>query len=376
MILDDTELGVGEPEIGIISEDPIVETPETTSTETESTIETETAIVPETQETETQNSIDWLKAFNEATGGNFSTVDEVKSKFGATTPQEEDNGLKTEFDTLKAKHERLIEEYKKNTDPYGLFKDEIELKKNLLMKSNSMVNGDVADKLFNIDLEKGDPLDIIALDLRLNYKSIKSGDAAKDYFKANHGIDADSFEDMTDAQRMIIDIEAEKAAKNIATLRSSVEIPQARSMEDILAEVSLTPQAEYDMTKWDGKIEEVVKAIKEIKVDVGDFTYSEVIDDEFKEGLTDVITETIKKGKIEPTKENIELLVHEAEVAYKSEKFDLILKRAIAQAEVRFKEATHKAIHNDADPDKVTVVAPASSGRTTDLLAQWGLPKY
>jgi len=143
----------------------------------------------------------------------------------------------------------------------------------------------------------------------------------------------------------------------------------------VLAEVSLTQEAPYDMTKWDGKIDNVVNSLKEIKIDVGDFTYTEAVDKEFKDGLAEVVKETILRGKIEPTAENIAALVKEAEMAYKTENFDSIVRRAVNQAKVSWKEQTHKSIHNDADPDKVTVVPPSSSGKTTDLLAQWGIPK-
>lgn len=367
MILDEDVILGEETGVGIIPDEAPVE---------ETQVETPVGTQPEETPTETKTeTVSWLDELNKSFGTSFTALDELKSKIEATVPPEQESGLKGEFEALKAKHEKLIEEYKKNADPLGLFSSETELKKNLLMKSNPNINGEVGNRIFNIDLEKGDPLDIIALDMMLNYKSIKSGDAAKAYFKSKNGIDAESFEDMTEDQVLTINIEAERAAKNIAAIRDSVSLPQSRSIDDVLAEASFAKEPEYDISKWDGKIDNVVNSLKEIKIDVGDFTYTEAVDAEFKEGLAEVVKETIIKGKIDPTPENIALLVKEAEIAYKTEKFDEITRRIVNQAKVKFKEETHRAIHNDADPDKVTVTAPATSGKTTDLLKQWGIPR-
>jgi hypothetical protein len=331
-------------------------------------------VVPEVVPDPAEVKTEWLTEFNSTFKTSYGSVDELKTIFDIPTPPEENNAPNAEFEALKQKHEFLINEYRKKDNPLEYFSNEVELKKNLLMKSNPKISGAVAERLFDIDTEKGNPLDIIALDLMLNNKAIKSEEAAKSWFKANHGIDEDSFEDMTEIQRMTIDIEAEKAAKNIMSIREGVVVPTTKSVDEILAEATFGVQPEYDIKVWDGKLDSLVKSISEIKIEDGEFSYSELIDDEFKAGLSDVIKETIIKGKINPTPENIAALRKEAEDIYFLENKASILRRAVNQAQVKMKEEIHKSIHNDADPDKVTVIPPSSSGKTTNLLKNWGIP--
>jgi len=321
---------------------------------------------PKLQEETTTN---WLDQFNKEIGTSYSSPDEVKASLS-----KKDETLKGEYDLLKAKHEKLISEFQK-TDPKGYFSNDTEIKKSLYVKSNPSISGEVVDKLFSLDLEKGNPLDIIAAGLMLNHKSFSSGEAAKAYFLKEHGIESDfDVDDLDDFQKTRINLAAESAAKQIQELRNGVSIPEFKSIDEILADVSIGNEPKFDINTWDGKIDSLVNSINDIEIKDGDFLYKEAIDKDFKEKLPALIRETIIEEKIDPTPENIAELKDTIENLYYAENKVQIIKRAVAQETFKIKEQLHKEIHNDVDPDKTPTPPPPANGKTTDLLSSWGIP--
>ena len=322
-------------------------------------------------------TFDLVSEINKSFNTNFGDVEALKSVLGANTLPEENNAFKTQYSELEAKHNKLIEEFKKLNDPLSLFGDEFEVKKNALIKTNPALNKDVAGKVLSIDLQNDNPLDIIALDMMLKSKVFKSGEDARALFLKQNGIDVDfAVDDLDVTQKLSIDLAAEKAAQNIEAMRSSVTIPQAVNIDQILSEVTYTPTPDFDITPWNDKVAPLVESIKdfEVKDEHGDVLFTEIVDDEFKQGLNEVIIDTIKVGKMQPTAENIKALADEAIRIYKMENFDKIVRRVKAQIEAREAEKYHKMIHNDQDPDRQTHQMPVK-GKTTNLLELWNLPK-
>jgi len=315
----------------------------------------------------------WFNAFKKETGSEFDDIDSLKE---ALKPKEDDK-VKTEYDTLKAKHEKLIEEFKKTQNPKDYFNSDTEFKKNLFLKEHSSVRGEVADKLFNIDLEKSNPLDIIAVNLMIDHKSLSSGEAAKNWFLRKQGIDPDDFDfnDLDEYQKTEINIAAEEAVKHISSLRDGVVIPDSKSVDDILADVSIEKDKPFDMTQWDGKVDDLIKSINEIKIEDEGLVYSEKISDEFRNELTDYIKDAIVQGKIEPTEENIKSLGEQARDVYWLENRPSIIKRIVDQEVKKAKEDFHKEVHNDVDPDKQPSATPKGKGKTTNLLSILGIPE-
>lgn len=349
------------------------ETPEETPAETP----TETPIDTPTP-TETK-SVSWLDEFNKSFETNYSSVDEVKSLFGTNNKPEEIEALRSQNDTIKAREQKLIEIVKQIQDPKSFFSEEAEFKKNLLLKSNPSVNKEVAGKVFSIDLQKDNPLDIIALDMMLSSKVFKSGEDAKTLFLKQHDIEADfNVSDLDRTQQLAIDLAAEKAAQNIVALRDSVHMPdQLRDIESILQEVQAAPKpAEYDMTKWDGKIDSVISKVDFIEIkDGNDVLYKEAIGDDYRVGLKDALAEVIKAKGIDPTPENINGLVEEAKDFYLKENLPQILKRHKNQIIAEHDKAIHAKLHNDTDPDKQTTPIKPVSNKATDPWKLMGLER-
>lgn len=350
--------------------------------------EPETSVVPDAapaddgaipSEPIPESNSGWLSEYNKAFNTNFGSVDELKSNSGTITPPEQNEALQAEFDALKVKQEKLIEHLKQSNNPLEYFADEKQLKANLLVKSNPNLNKGVAGEVFDINLETANPLDIIATEMMLTSKVFKSKEDAKSLFLKQEGIDSDlDFSEYDAVQRMAVDLRAEQAAAKIAQIRDSVQLPTSRSMEDILAEVSVPTEAPYEMTEWNGKIPTIVESVKEVvfKDDAGNILYQEAVDAEFREGLDEVIEETIKARKLKPTPENIEALRLQALDVYKLENLDKIAKRLIAKTEARLSDEYHKKYHNDVDPDKGFQAPPSSTGRTSNLLKILGIPEY
>jgi hypothetical protein len=350
------------------------ETPEETPAETPT--ETPTDTPPPPIETKPAG---WLEEFNKSFETNYRSVDEVKSIFGANTKTEEIEALRSQNDTIKAREQKLIEIVKQIQDPQSFFAEEAEFKKNLLLKSNPSVNKDVAGKIFTVDVENANPLDLIVLDMQVSHKRLVGGEAgARETLLAELGIDADfQLEDLTTAQKNQINIRAEKAAQNIVALRDSVQIPQPlKDIESILQEIQPHQAVEYDMTKWDGKIDSVISKVDFIEIkDGNDVLYKEAIDDDYRNGLKDALAEVIKGKGIDPTPENIKGLVEEAKDFYLKENLPQILKRHKNQIIAEHDKAIHSKLHNDTDPDKQTTVVKPVSNKATDMWKLMGLEK-
>lgn len=354
------------------------ETSEETKTE-EPQVETKTE-----EQTQTETS-DWFSELNKSFGTNYSSVDELKSVLGEYGSLKEKVSKIEDFDTLSSRLEKvekernlLIEKYRELKDPQSFFADDVEFKRNQLIKSNPSINGEVARKALTMDLGTANPLDIIALSMQLTHSKLSGGEVgAKEAFLLSKGIDVQLEDDgsldtsaLSRAQINIINLEAEKAAKDIASIRDSVQLPESsKEVEELISEWSAQSQEpQFDMSKWEGKIADVVKGVDVFEIKEADVVlYSEPIDAEFKEGLEDAIKEAISKGKIEPTPENIKILIEEAKKEYAFENMSSIMKRYKSNVELKIKEEQHRQIHNDVDPDKSSTTTKVTTGRTTPL---------
>ena len=334
------------------------------SIEEEKPIEDVVTDEPLKTEAKVEPDISWFDTFKKETGAEFENIDTLKE---ALKPKEN-----PEYETLKAKHERLIEEYKKTQNPKDYFNSDTDFKKNLFLKENKSVSGEAADKLFSLDLEKSDPLDIIAASLMLEHKSLRSGEAAKDWYLRKQGLDPEDFnyEDLDDFQKTDINIAAEKAVKSISSLRDSVVMPDSKNIDDILSDVKT-----FDIKQWDGKVETLVNSVNEIKIEEEGLVYSEQVSKEFKTELVDYINAAIVQEKLEPTEENIKRLGEQAMDVYFLENKVSIIKRIVDQEVKKVKEVFHNKNHNDADPDKMQKASPKGQGKTTNLLSVFGIPE-
>ena len=363
---------------------------DTATTDTQVSTETNTEV--EQTQTETK-TVDWFSELNKSIGTNYSDVDELKNILGEYGSLKEKAAKTDDFEAIssrleKAEKERslLIEKYRELKDPQSFFADDVEYKRNQLMKSNPDINGEVARKALTIDLATANPLDIIALSMQLTHSRLSGGEVgAKEAFLLSKGIDLQVAEDgsidtsdLTRAQLNVINLEAESAAKNIASIRSSIPtVEPSKEVEDLIAEWTASQQQpQFDMTKWDGKIDDVVKAVDVYEVKDGDVVlYSEPIDSEFKDGLKEVVLEAISKSGIEPTPENIKILADEAKRAYAVDNLPNIMKRYKSNMEKAIKEQQHQQLHNDTDPDKgiTTTGVNTQKGYTTPLNKVLGL---
>ncbi|MHB8871068.1 MAG: hypothetical protein ACYC5G_01250 [Candidatus Doudnabacteria bacterium] len=375
-MLDDEILGDDDGS-GFFIDEPIV--PEVKPIETEvktDEIKTDVEVKPIETDKPEPTATNWLEEANKSFGTDFKTEEDFKSILDSYTSLKEKTSKIDQYESLKGSFDRVVEEYKK-LDPKNLFTNEVEYKANILRKENPSINGEVASKVFTIDVEKEDPLNIIALDQMINHKSIRSGEAAKTYFLKQNGIDVDDIADLDEYQKMTIDVAAEKATKNILALRNQVSIPNFQAtVDEILSNASIAKVDEptFDASVWDGKLGAITSSIDKIEIKDGDkVIYSEAVDAEFKEGFEEVLKEAIVINRLSPTPENESTLRKNALDVYFNENRDSIIKRAIKATELRLTEEFHNKTHADVDLDKVVDgQKPKPQGRTTDLMKEWG----
>lgn len=375
MLVNDDEILGDDEGGGFFVDEPIV--PEVTPIETDpiDEVKVEADTRPEDVKVE-PTQINWLEEANKSFGTTFSTVDEFKSILDSYTSLKEKTSKIDQYDALKTGFDSLVEEYKK-LDPKNLFSDEVEYKANILRKGNPSINGEVASKIFTIDVEKEDPLNIIALDQMINHKSIRSGEVAKTYFLKQNGIDVDDLADLDEFQKLTINVAAEKAAKNILSLREQVSIPDfTATVQELVSKAAATRTDEptFDASVWDGRLGAIVSSIDKIEIKDGDkVIYSEAIASDFKDGFEDVLKEAIVANRLSPTPENEATLVKNTIDVYFNENRDPFIKRALKAQELRLTEEFHNKTHVDVDLDKVdNSQKPNPVGKTTNLMKEWG----
>ena len=376
MLVNDDEILGDDDGAGFFVDEPVV--PEVAPIETKDDVVVDVTVddKPKDDTAPVVVPTNWLEEANKSFGTTFSTVDEFKSILDGYTSLKEKTSKIDQYDALKTGFDSLVEEYKK-LDPKNLFSDEVEYKANILRKGNPSINGEVASKIFTIDVEKEDPLNIIALDHMINHKSIRSGEAAKTYFLKQNGIDIDDIADLDEYQKMTINVAAEKAAKNILSLREQVSIPDFTATVQELVSKAVTARTDeptFDASVWDGKLGAITSSIDKIEIKDGDkVIYSEAVDAEFKDGFEEVLKEAITINKLSPTPENEATLRKNALDVYFNENRDFIIKRAIKATELRLTEEFHNKTHADVDLDKVVDgQKPNHVGKTTDLMKEWG----
>lgn len=330
-----------------------------------------------TEETSDLGTIDtsWFDQFNEQAGGKYSSVDEVKSIL------DEYHVLKEKVDSIASNDAQTglseeqvtkLKEYIEKVKPESFFANDVELKKNLLMKANPNVNGEVAGKVFNIDFKSANPLDVIALNMALKHSSIEDGEVgALEIVLEDYGISSkEDLEDLTRVQKNKIKIAAEEAAMEITKLRDSIQSPDVTDVESLLSELNLTSvkqEQQYDMSAWEGKIDKVIDMTKEFALKEGDSVlYSEPIAKEFFDDAKEVIESAIKQGRLEPTEENIKIMSEELRKAWVAEHGEEVMKRMLKAQERKLREQYHKEIHNDTDPDKSVQRPKINTKNTSD----------
>lgn len=344
---------------------------------------------PETKTEPTNN--DWFLEFNKSINGNYGSLDEVKSildEFGSLKDKVSKIGdyeaVLQEKAAVEKTRDLLIEKYRELKDPKTFFSDEIEYKQNQLVKSNPTINREVARKAFEINVETANPLDIIALNMQLTHSKLTGGEAgAKEMFLVKNGIDVEigdsgniDLSELTRAQVNLINLEAEEAARNIVRVRDSVQLPEpSGEVEELIQKwIAEKEVPQFDVKKWDGHIENVIKAVDVFEVKEGDdVLYSEPIDSEYKSDLADVVRDTIIQLRLDPTPENIKTLADGIKKDYAVENMPQIMKRFKSFTELKIKEAVHKELHNDADPDKGLTNTKPQTGRTTPLSTVLGI---
>jgi len=361
---------------GFFIDEPVVVVPDPIETKDDVVVDVIVDDKPKDDTAPVVVPTNWLEEANKSFGTTFSTVDEFKSILDGYTSLKEKTSKIDQYDALKTGFDSLVEEYKK-LDPKNLFSDEVEYKANILRKGNPSINGEVASRIFTIDVEKENPLDIIALDQMINHKSIRSGEVAKTYFLKQNGIHVDDLADLDEFQKLTINVAAEKAAKNILSLREQVSIPDfTATVQELVskAAVARTDEPAFDASVWDGKLGAITSSIDKIEIKDGDkVIYSEAVDAEFRDGFEEVLKEAITINKLSPTPENEATLRKNALDVYFNENRDFIIKRAIKATELRLTEEFHNKTHADVDLDKAdTSQKPKPVGKTTDLMKEWG----
>ena len=319
-----------------------------------------------------------VKSLNGALETSYGSVDELKSILGEYTTLKEKVSQTVDYDEIKAQKEKLeqekkllVEHFSKISNPKEFFADELETKRNQILKENPNINRDVVGKALSIDLDKANPLDVIALNMVLTHSRLEGGEAgAKELLLDKYGLDEDfQWSELTVAQRNKINLDAEEASRHLSEIRD-VKIPESPSdINDLIEQwkTESTPK-EFDMSPWENKVNDVLGLAKTFEVKDGDdVLYSEAIDEAFLKESEEIVKEAIREGKLEPTKENMAILAEGIVEEYLVQKRADILKRHMKQVELKYKDEEHKKIHNDTDPDKPVVKEKIVTGKTTSL---------
>jgi hypothetical protein len=363
-----------------IEEAPAVETVESTEVTTE---ETPTVVIEGENQTTTEETPvvepevveyndEQLNTFFGTTG---KTKEDLKSVFSLGDKYSElektHDAASQELESVKAQNLEL----KKGLDPLSYFSSDEAYVAEQLRKKYPKMDPVAIQTAMTKDLDQMTDLDVLALQDVIKRPGLSGGEVtAKKILAADYGVDLEeATEEWDDIAKERIRRAAYDAREEIKTFQSEVELPSAKSDEDLQAERS--KELEDLRAQWGTVMPEMQKFDK-ISIpgkEEGQFFEFEV-DQEFKDGLGEYFDIMITNGELEPNEETVQFLREQRNKEFVYQNLDKIIAAHESDLRSKLTQQTDEELNNTTPAN--TQEAPAGgeeiSGAEKHLRGQPG----
>jgi hypothetical protein len=363
-----------------IEEASAVETVESTEATTE---ETPTVVIEGENQTTTEETPvvepevveyndEQLNTFFGTTG---KTKEDLKSVFSLGDKYSElektHDAASQELESVKAQNLEL----KKGLDPLSYFSSDEAYVAEQLRKKYPKMDPVAIQTAMTKDLDQMTDLDVLALQDVIKRPGLSGGEVtAKKILAADYGVDLEeATEEWDDIAKERIRRAAYDAREEIKTFQSEVELPSAKSDEDLQAERS--KELEDLRAQWGTVMPEMQKFDK-ISIpgkEEGQFFEFEV-DQEFKDGLGEYFDIMITNGELEPNEETVQFLREQRNKEFVYQNLDKIIAAHESDLRSKLTQQTDEELNNTtpANTQEAPVGGEEISGAEKHLRGQPG----
>jgi hypothetical protein len=315
------------------------ESKETTDGTKEETTEDKTSTGEQT--TQDTNKIPLSEYWKEL---GYDSEDTLKEELQNAKQLKEE--LQKKEESLKNKDD-LLNKYSKNLNPLEHFPDESAYKAAQIAKQNPGLNQNALNRIVHSDVNALSDEDAIVLNELLDISDGSIGESSlRKRVRSQFKIDKDTSE-MDESERQEVEFgqidlkrEANKAKSRLATLTSSVEIPQQKSIEEIERENKVKNEqfVKELQNKWVQPLNKIEKGLDKVEIPVKDGSVEFVIDDKMRNEVSQMIWKNVSAQGMEPDEQLTNTLIQAGKDELKNKYFDSIIKKVVEHVETKLKD--------------------------------------
>lgn len=317
----------------------VIETTEGAATETQTTAAT----------TQTQ-AVGWLDEFNKAFSTQYKSVEEIKPLTELPNRIKEYEAKETSYKTFvdqEKGYKSKIEELESSLNPLKHFSSPDAYIAEQLRIQHPDKNPILLQEIATADLKGMDDLKILAKSILLEHPDLAESGVAS-YLEEEYGIDKDTpREEWSDALKTKIKIKAAEKRKELATLKTQINLPQVLTPEQ--REVKLAELKEAKLKAIEPYKEKFAQYDKFSRT-IGDKQFEFAIPEDYKGGLKPMFEAFFLSGN-EVNETNLETIqeVRDGQMLLKN--FDSVYRAIESDVEARVKKEMDILLGNTAPPN-------------------------
>ena len=304
---------------------------------------------------------DYISSLNTKFNTSFKSDDDLKSVIETASKAQALQEQLKEFETLKSD----IEYYKSGVNPLDYFSNEDAYRVEQFKKTNPDKDPFIAAKLFSLDLNKANDLDLLVQFELLGGMADSEADA-RILLENKYGIESDSEpKDWTNLTKAQVKRDAIIARREVGDLKSSIKLPDKIDLASKreAEQTALAQKAELLKKGWSDVVPKMMTDLKEVAITDTDKDGKEevlikyAIDDESKKQMGEEVMDYLISNHKEITEENIKEAAVGIQQQYALRNFAKILKAYHTTLATELDRKKDEETHNP-NPPKTEVKPP------------------
>ena len=259
----------------------------------------------------------------------------------------------SDYETERNTYKEKIAELEKQLNPLEYFSSPEAYVAEQLRKQYPDKNPVLMQEIATADLRGMDDMDILVKQTMLDNPDLENGEAgAREYLDSVYGIDRNDEDfQMTIAMKNRIKIDANKARKDLATLKSEIELPKVMTEEE---RAQAMQEAVENKKKEVAPYREKFEQFDTFKTKIGDNEFKFDVPNDFKEGLADMFDNFFIQGNQPINEENLQAIQELRDAFFLKENFAKIYEVITKEAITKEKAKMDEMLHNEAPENRGT----------------------
>ena len=311
-------------------------------------------------------SVDWLSEFNKTLGTQYKSADEIKPLMdlpNKVREYEEKAKVAEAFPEKEKSYLNKIKELESSLNPLTHFSSKEayiaeQLRKQHPDKNQSLLH-DVATK----DLAKMDALEVLINGVMLDNPDVSKAEA-QDWVNDKYGIDPETpAEEWSSAVKSKVKIAANEQRKELAKLKSSIELPEILTPEQVEQKKL---ESETTLRKQIKPLQDKFSQFDKFTEKVGDNTFEFVVPDEYRAELPTMFEAFFVNGGQEVNETNLATIAELRDSLMLKRNFADIYRAIETDVEARVKKTYDERLGNAAPPNSSTSTDQGEAAQRSD----------